>query len=154
LVQGRMGCPVCASQARASPLSLAAMTRLPSGLKATLFTQAVCPWRGRTSCPVCASHTFTVLSKEPLSRRLPSGPNATQFTTCVPLEGKVFLPRLRVPHLHLPRNILPLLRIQHSTGAGETLAVGAEADAAKFAVREKNGARDRAFRPETAHEEV
>src|SRR5262249_15271925 len=32
--------------------------RWPSGLKQTLVTQLVCPWRARTSWPVRKSHTF------------------------------------------------------------------------------------------------
>ena len=51
--------------------------RLPSGLKATLMTGPVCPWRVRASWPVAASQTLTVLSAPAEARRLPSGLKAT-----------------------------------------------------------------------------
>ena len=42
------------------PGAAAVARRLPSGLKATLSTEPVCPLKVRSSWPVWASHTFTV----------------------------------------------------------------------------------------------
>src|SRR5207253_1138009 len=67
--------------------------RVPSGLKATLLTPAVCPLSMRVSWPVAASHIFTVPSPEPLARRLPSGLKATLLTPAVcPLSMRVSCP--------------------------------------------------------------
>src|SRR5436190_1624557 len=54
--------------------------RLPSGLKHTPLTSAVCPVRVTACWPVAASHTFTVPSAEALARRLPSWLKLTPLT--------------------------------------------------------------------------
>ena len=62
---------------------------MPSGLKATLRTAAVCPSRGwPTGCPVVASHKRTVRSALAEARRVPSGLKATLYTVAVcPARG-------------------------------------------------------------------
>src|SRR5262249_8111068 len=69
-----------------------------SGLKNTLRTGLVCPWREDSSCPVWASHTFTPPSsrlvsasipEEETARRMPSGLKHT------PLTGPVCPRRVR-----------------------------------------------------------
>ena len=51
------------------PRASAVTTRWPSGLNATLFTEAVCPLRTRRSWPVSASHTLAVRSQLPVTIR-------------------------------------------------------------------------------------
>src|SRR5229473_1716559 len=80
--------PLQLSIANLTVLSQEALARrLPSGLKATLCTQLVCPLRESSSWPVCASHTFTspglLNSPPPETMRLPSGLNATLLTSLV-----------------------------------------------------------------------
>ena len=54
--------------------------RFPSGLKATLSTSPVCPFRVKVSWPVDASQTLTVLSWDAVAIRFPSRLNATWDT--------------------------------------------------------------------------
>src|SRR5436190_1927174 len=55
--------------------------RLPSGLKATLWTFPVCPLKVKTTFSLAKSHTFTVPSHDALARRLPSGLKAAPATS-------------------------------------------------------------------------
>src|SRR5262249_41722235 len=57
--------------------------RVPSGLKATLWTAPVWPRRAWTQAPLAVSQTRTVLSAEALARRRPSGLKATLWTQSV-----------------------------------------------------------------------
>ena len=70
--------------------------RLPSGLKATLCDQAVCPLRERSSWPVCASHTFTVVTRAGQAFAV----RAEGHAVATALEGEEFLAGLGIPHLH------------------------------------------------------
>src|SRR5262249_616271 len=69
--------PVCVSQVIVLAKEAAAR-RLPSGLKATLQTCWVGPFRASSSLPVFPSHPFTALSSEAAARLLPLGLKATQ----------------------------------------------------------------------------
>ena len=53
---------------------------LPSGLKATLRTQSLWPWKVLRHSPEETDHSFKVLSYEPDTMVLPSGLNATPYT--------------------------------------------------------------------------
>src|SRR5262245_39660972 len=55
-------------------------TNLPSVLKATLYTSAVCPLRVKRALPDRVSHTFTV-SPLPLASSFPSALNDTLSTS-------------------------------------------------------------------------
>jgi hypothetical protein len=61
----------------------AVTTRLPSGLKAALFTVRVWPLRTAASVPVSASHSRAVLSSDAVTTRLPSGLKAALCTEFV-----------------------------------------------------------------------
>jgi hypothetical protein len=65
-----------AGHSRTVPSSPAVASRCPSGLNATLYTEAVWPVSGGPICwPVSASHSRTVLSALPETMRVPSGLN-------------------------------------------------------------------------------
>src|SRR5262249_42652911 len=57
--------------------------RFPSGLNATLTTEAVCPSNRRVSFPFCQFHRPIVLSALPEAICCPSGEKATVNTACV-----------------------------------------------------------------------
>ena len=91
--------------------------RLPSGLNATLFTEAVCPLRTRHSWPVSASHTFAVLVPTSGDDAFAVGAERhAADKVCVPLEGEDFLARAGIPHLRRPA----------ITAGDDASAVGAE----------------------------
>jgi hypothetical protein len=55
--------------------------RRPSGEKATLRTQRVCPSSVRSGAPLAASHSRMVLSKDPEASSRPSGEKAALHST-------------------------------------------------------------------------
>ena len=56
------------------------MTREPSGLKAALFIQNLCPASVATATPVSASQARAVVSRDAGTTREPSGLNEAPFT--------------------------------------------------------------------------
>src|SRR2546427_7689842 len=94
-----MFCPVPSSHKRTVSSSLALTTYFPSGLKAALFTPAVCPCSSATRPPLATSQTRTVGSQRvgdghapPFTISLPSGLNvaAVIHGTCPSKTPTVF----------------------------------------------------------------
>src|SRR5205807_503190 len=90
---GRASGSGVASQTFTVPSSEALASRPPSGLKHTLHTKPVCPFRESVSWPVAKSHTLTVPSREALASRRPSGLKHTLSTVaCAALKASVSFP--------------------------------------------------------------
>ena len=100
--------PLAASHSRTVLSTLPLASARPSGLKATLLTEAWWPVNWRSSLPLAVSHSRTVLSSLPLASARPSGLKATLLTEAWwPVNWRSSLP-LAVSHSRTVLSSLPL----------------------------------------------
>ncbi len=95
--------PVVVSQSRTVPSSEADAIVLPSGEKATAWTESLCPSSVCRCVPVVVSQSRTVPSREADAIVLPSGEKATALTQSL-CPSSVLSVRAcrRVPEPHCP----------------------------------------------------
>src|SRR5258708_28704650 len=107
----RPHCPLGTSHSRKGPASLPLNRLRLSGVKARLYTSAVCPCSAAQALACATSHSQIVWSRLPLAKMRPSGLQATQSTRSV-CPTSVWRPRpLTTSQSLIVPSWLPLARV-------------------------------------------